>query len=337
MPEPIQAELAEHDPIQTRWEHAHQCQLQLLPIGQSKISQLPWNGMKSPLLKLIRSFLPAFCLCLSLHAQQAAPLTSVPTVSRSNAVPFAQGKAGPLLSDLYIPEGAGPYPAIVFIHGGDWIGQDRTQMTKIIEDLASHGYVGMAIDYDLSPSVHFPVALYESKEAIRWLRAHAATYHIDPQRIAVAGSSAGGELAALVGLTNGNPRFEGDGGSKGFSSSVKAAIIYNGVLDLTTVPDNNESIIRYLGSSCSAQKELCIEASPQRLIGPHSPPIYIGHGNADQDVPYAQFTAFVAAYKRMNRPITPFTADGGPHTYWAKAPWFRANADATLNFLKTYL
>jgi acetyl esterase/lipase len=293
--------------------------------------------MKSLPLKLIKSLLPAFCLCIPIQAQRSAPIATAPVVNHSKAVRFAQGKAGPLLSDLYIPEGPGPYPAIVFIHGGDWIGQDRTQMTRIIEEISSHGYIGMAIDYDLSPGVHFPVALYESKEAIRWLRAHAALYHVDPQRIAVAGSSAGGELAALVALTNGNPSFEGDGGSKGFSSSVKAAIIYNGVLDLTTVPDNNESILRYLGSSCSAQKELCREASPQRLIGPNSPPIYIGHGNADQDVPYAQFTAFVAAYKRMNRPITPFTADGGPHTYWAKSTWFQANVDATLGFLKTYL
>lgn len=265
-------------------------------------------------------------------AQSAAP-----GFNRSNAVPFAQGKTGPLLSDLYVPQGTGPYPAIVFIHGGDWIGGDRTQMTRIIEQIAPHGYVGMAIDYDLSPAVHFPVALYESKEAIRWLRAHAATYHVDPQRIAVAGSSAGGELAALVALTNGVAHFEGDGGSKGFSSSVKAAVIYNGAFDLTTVPDDNASIIRYLGSSCSAQKKLCLDASPQAQIGSGSPPMYVGHGNADQDVPFAQFTAFVAAYKQWKRPITPFIADGGPHTYWAKDRWFQANADATLDFLKNNL
>lgn len=293
--------------------------------------------MRADALKVIESVLPVFCVFLSLHAQQAAPMAFALTVTRSNAVSFAQGKTGPLLSDLYIPVGAGPYPAIAFIHGGDWVGGNRTQMTKIIQEIASHGYVGMAVDYDLSPGVHFPVALYEGKEAIRWLRAHAAAYHVDPQRIGVAGSSAGGELAALVALTNGDNRFEGDGSSRGFSSSVKAAIVYNGVLDLTTVRDNDESIIRYLGSSCSAQKELCFEASPQAQIGAASPPMYIGHGNADQDVPYSQFTAFVAAYKRMNRPITSFTADGGPHTYWAKKPWFQDNAIATLDFLRKYL
>ena len=277
------------------------------------------------------------CASLCLHAQQPAPPSSTDAVSRSDAIPYAQGKSGPLLSDLYIPNGTGPYPAIVFIHGGGWIGGDRTQMTRIIEELASHGYVGMAIDYDLSPQVHFPVALHESKEAIRWLRAHAAEYHVDPQRIAVAGSSAGGELAALVALTNGDSRYEGDGGSKGFSSTVKAAILYNAALDLTTAPENDESITKYLGSSCGAQKELCLQASPQAHIDANSPPLYIGHGNEDKDVPYSQFIAFVASYKRMNRSITEFTADKGPHTYWAKATWFQPNADATLDFLKKHL
>jgi acetyl esterase/lipase len=265
------------------------------------------------------------------------PQAATGSVTRINAVAFAQGKAGPLLSDLYVPQGTGPFPAIVFIHGGDWIAGDRTQMTRIIEYLAEHGYVGMAVDYDLSPQVHFPVPLYESKEAVRWLRAHATEYHVDPARIAVAGSSAGGELAALVALTNGNPRFEGDGGYKRFSSSVKVAVIYNGVLDLATVVDNDESIIRYLGGRCSARKDLCRDASPQEQITANAPPIYVGHGNSDQDVPYSQFTAFVAAYKQMNRPITPFTAENGPHTYWGKPAWFQKNAEATLDFLRKYL
>lgn len=293
--------------------------------------------MRVCLQKVSRYSLSLLCVSLCLHAQQPTPPTSADTVSRSNAIPYAQGKSGPLLSDLYIPSGTGPYPAIVFIHGGGWIGGDRTQMTRIIEELASHGYVGMAIDYDLSPQVHFPVALHESKEAIRWLRAHAAEYHVDPQRIAVAGSSAGGELAALVALTNGDSRYEGDGGSKGFSSTVKAAILYNAALDLTTAPENDESITKYLGSSCGAQKELCLQASPQAHISANSPPMYIGHGNEDKDVPYSQFIAFVASYKRMNRSITEFTADKGPHTYWAKATWFQPNADATLDFLKKHL
>ncbi len=289
-------------------------------------------------MKAIQYFLAAALLgTVLVHAQQGMPPSSSDSFSRTNAVQFAQGKSGALLSDMYIPKGAGPFPAIVFIHGGGWTSGDRTQMTKVIELLASHGYVGMAIDYDLSPAVHFPVALYECKEAVRWLRGHAAQYHVDPQRIGVAGSSAGGELAALVALTSGDPSYEGDGGSKGFSSAVKAAVIYNAALDLTAFPDTHDSIVKYLGSSCSAQKDLCSQASPQFHIGASLPAIFIGHGNADKDVPYAQFTAFVASYMKANGPITEFTADQGPHTYWAKPQWFQPNAEATLSFLQKHL
>ena len=217
--------------------------------------------MSSPLKKVSRTLFLA-CFWLPIQAQNDAHNASAPALQHYDAVPFAQGVAGPLLSDLYIPVGAGPFPAVIFMHGGDWIGQNRTQMTKIIEEISSHGYVGMAIDYDLSPRVRFPVALNECKEAVRWPRAHAALYHVDTQRVAVAGSSAGGELAALVALTNNNSHFEGNGSSKDFSSSVKVAVVYNGVYDLTTVPDDNESIIRYLGGRCSALKRLCTEASP---------------------------------------------------------------------------
>ncbi|HEY6376632.1 MAG TPA: hypothetical protein VIX90_14010 [Edaphobacter sp.] len=92
-----------------------------------------------------------------------------------------------------------------------------------------------------------------------------------------------------------------------------------------------------MGSSCSAQRDLCNRASPQFHIGAKLPPIFIGHGNANSDVTYSQFTAFVASYKRANGPITEFTADQGPHTYWGKPQWFQPNAEATLNFLKKNL
>jgi acetyl esterase/lipase len=284
--------------------------------------------------------LPTFAPQQPQIAQQPQPQShgqAVDEFTRANAVPFAQGKTGPLLSDLYLPTGPGPFPAIVFIHGGGWSNGDRTQMTKVIEFLVPHGYVGMAIDYDLSPGVHFPTALYESKEAIRWLRAHAAQYHVDPNRIAVAGSSAGGEIAALVALTSGNPKFEGDGGFKEFPSTVKAAILYNAALNLTAFPDNDESILRYIGSSCSANKTACSEASPQFQIRTNMPPFYIGHGDMDKSVPYSQFTAFVAAFKKANGRIVEFTAEGGPHTYWSKPQWFQPNAEATLDFLQKNL
>jgi acetyl esterase/lipase len=274
------------------------------------------------------------CTCLS--AQQNSTVVLVKNYVRVNGVEYAQGKSAPLLADMYLPKGAGPHPAIVFIHGGGWTGGSRTGWSKLIAPFAERGYAGVAIDYDLSPGVRFPVALEECKESVRWLRAHAVEYHIDPNRIVVAGASAGGELAALVALTNGDSRYEA-GSFKSFSSSVKAAILYSADLDLTKFPEADDAILPYLGGSCLAQRDLCLQASPQSHLDGKLPPIFIGHGSADQDVPYSQFTNFVAAYRKANGQITTFIAEGGSHSYAADPQWFQPNVDATLDFLQKNL
>ena len=290
--------------------------------------------------KLARAWRPVLLLLVSMmsvNGQQKSIVVPAGNYARVNAVPYAQGKWAPLLADMYLPETSGLRPAIVFIHGGGWTGGSRTGWDVLIEPFAQHGYVGMAIDYDLSPAVKFPVALEECKEAVRWLRAHASEYRIDPERIAVAGGSAGGELAALVALTNGDSRYEGVGAFRSLSSSVKAAIIYSADLDLTKFSDTDGAILAYLGRSCSADIDLCMQASPQFHLSQTLPPIFIGHGSADEDVPYSQFTNFVAAYRKRNGPITAFTADKGPHSYAAKPQWFQKNVDAVVLFLQHYL
>ena len=269
-------------------------------------------------------------------AQQRIATVAADTYVRVDGVKYAHGKSAPLLADLYVPKDSGVHPAIVFVHGGGWTGGSRTGWSKLIAPFAEHGYVGMAIDYDLSPGVRFPVALEECKESVRWLRAHAIQYHVDPKRIAVAGGSAGGELAALVALTNGNPRYE-VGDFKFFSSRVKAAVLYSADLDLTKFSETDDAILPYLGGSCSVQHDLCLEASPQFQIHGTLPPIFIGQGNADEDVPYSQFTNFVDEYRQANGNITLFTAEGGPHAYAAQPQWFQANVDAVLEFLRKNL
>ena len=272
-----------------------------------------------------------------LGAQQKLPAAAVKKYIRVNGVQYGEGKAAPLLADMYLPKEAGLRPAILFVHGGGWTVGTRSGWGELIAPFAQEGYVGMAIDYDLSPAVNFPVAVEECKEAIRWLRAHASEYHVDPERIAVAGGSAGGEIAALVALTNGDARYEGSGANKNFSSGVKAAVLYSSDLDLTKFPETDSSILAYLGGSCAAKQELCLEASPQFHLSGKLPPIFIGHGDADEDVPYSQFVNFVAAYKKANGPVTTFIAEQGPHSYAAEPRWFQKNVDAVLQFLRASL
>lgn len=243
-------------------------------------------------------------------------------------VVYTTGAHGPLKADVYIPAANGPFPGIVFIHGGGWTHGDRHQMIRLIKALAEDGFVGFTIDYDLGKGT-FPGALHESLAAVRFFREHAAEYHLDPLRIAVAGSSAGGELAALVALARRDPE-----------SLVQAAIILNGALDLTVpdpkAPEPTEVTI-YLGGSCEAVKEMCKAASPQYQVHSGAPPFYVGHGTLDQSVPFGQAVAFTTALKSAKVPVEFFKAQEGKHTFWADPRFYAQNLDGIKAFLKLYL
>ena len=133
------------------------------------------------------------------HEQPGENFPAEQNFTVTSDVTYTQGALGPLKADVYIPKGTGPFPGIVFIHGGGWKNGDRNQMIKLIKALAEDGYVGFTIEYDVDP-VHFPASFHESLAAVKFFREHAAEYRLDPKRVGVAGSSAGGELAALVAL-----------------------------------------------------------------------------------------------------------------------------------------
>ncbi len=243
-------------------------------------------------------------------------------------VTYTTGAQGPLKADVYIPLSTGTHPGIVFIHGGGWVSGNRSQMIKVIKALADAGYVGFTIDYDLGKST-FPGALNESLAAVKFFRAHAAEYHLDPFRIAVAGSSAGGELAALVGLSQTDT-----------ASHVEAALIFNGALDLTMpdpkAPPPNDITI-YLGGECASIMDACKAASPQYQIHAGAPPFYVGHGDQDQSVPFAQAVAFTNALKAAAVPVEFFQANGGKHTYWSDPRFYSANLETVKQFLAQHL
>ena len=239
-----------------------------------------------------------------------------------SGIDYTQGANGALKADAYIPNGSGPFPGIVFIHGGGWANGNRSQMAKLIDALANVGYVGFTIDYDVDP-VHYPASLHESLAAVRYLREHAGEFHVDPSRIAVAGSSAGGELAALVALTP--------------EAKVQAAVILNGVLDLTALGDTSHMVTEYLGGACTTMADACKAASPISHVHAGAPPFYVGHGTADETVPFTQAEAFTTALRAVKVPVRFFTATGGPHTYWLKRQFYDKNLEDIRHFLSLAL
>ena len=204
------------------------------------------------------------------------------------------GNAGgaDLLLNLSRPRtGTGPFPVVVFLHGRGWREGDRTDMDTLVEGIARLGYVGVTIEYRLVPLAHFPAQVQDCKTAIRWLRAHAAQYRIDPDRIAVVGFSAGAHLAAMLGVTTSADGLEGTG-SLGESSRVQAVVSFFGPTDFTTrdwpADLEREVIVPFLGARYADEPEVYRRASPITYVTKDSAPFLFFHGAKDALVPIDQ-------------------------------------------------
>ena len=169
--------------------------------------------------------------------------------------------------DVFRPSKQGKYPAIIMIHGGGWRSGNKSMQVPMAKMLAGKGFVSIPVEYQLSLEAPYPAAVYNIKAAIRWVKANADKYNIDTARIAVSGCSAGGQLAALVGMTNGVGHFEGKLGVTSGSSSVKAIVDIDGVinflapwsLNLERKPDSPDN--EWLGGSFEEKPLIWKEAS----------------------------------------------------------------------------
>lgn len=209
-------------------------------------------------------------------------------------VEFGRGGDRTLRLDLFQPEASeAPVPGLIFIHGGGWSGGDKSMYEYYGGVFAQKGYVLASIDYRLSGEAPFPAALEDCKCAVRWMRANAGELGVDPDRIAVAGGSAGGHLALLVGYTADVPEFAGHGGHDGVSSAVRCVVDIYGPTDLTTdfVRENafaRRVVGQFLGASIDDNPELYKQASPVTHLDAADPPTLILHGTIDDIVPIEQ-------------------------------------------------
>lgn len=258
-------------------------------------------------------------------------------------ITFATVDGHELKLDLYRPDGVPPFGLIVWVHGGAW--REGSRKGVDLAGMTAHGWAIASVDYRLSTVAKFPAQILDLKAAIRFLRAHAATYGYPASRFVVAGSSAGGHLAALVGVTNGEAQLEGtEGEDRRTSSDVQAIVDLYGASDLTTILAQSTphglamrqpALDLLLGGQPNAVPELARLASPVFHVDPSDPPLLLLHGDQDPQMPINQAHELQGAYEKFGLPVQFTVMHGSGHG----GPAFRTEATLLLidRFLREHL
>jgi acetyl esterase/lipase len=202
--------------------------------------------------------------------------------------------------DVYVPKGDGPFPLILWVHGGGWEGGSKDSAGPVV-NMLGRGYVLASTNYRLSRHAPFPAQIHDVKGAVRYLRANAKKYKIDPDRFGVAGGSAGGHLVALLGTSGDVKELEGDVGPKDVSSRVQCVIDFFGPTDLLKLSPANAKenpVTRLLGGSTADKRELAVSANPITYVSKDDPPFLIVHGDKDPVVPLSQSELLYEALKK---------------------------------------
>lgn len=240
---------------------------------------------------------------------------------------YAQYGARCLRLDAYLPAGE-RLPVVIFVHGGGWKAGYRSEFVPMALRLTQHGYAAVTLSYRLSGEAPYPAAVQDVQAAVRWVREHAAQLHIDPQRIALAGGSAGGQIAALAGVTA-PPGAE-----------VRAVINIDGLSDFTTElalkyeddPNKRPSAAgAWFGGRYAEQPARWREASPIQYVRAGMPAfLFIGSAqprfSAGREAMRAKMTAAGVASDQLILP-------GTPHSFWLFDPWLQPTVDASVAFL----
>jgi acetyl esterase/lipase len=222
--------------------------------------------------------------------------------------------------DLYLPGGKQSPPLVVWVHGGVW---HLGTKAWIPIQFAEHGYAMASVDFRQSTDSRFPAQVHDIKAAIRFLRAKAGQYGYRADRIAIAGASSGGHLAALVGVTNGNRELEGTiGDYLAESSDVHSIVDYYGASNLITILAQSTpfglnvrkpGLELLLGALPNNAKELAELASPVNHVGPGDPPLILLHGDQDPQMPINQSHELQGAYEKAGLDVTFIVVHGAAH------------------------
>lgn len=215
---------------------------------------------------------------------------------RPTTFEYAVHEGRSLQLDLYLPSSGETCPLIIYFHAGAWRAGSRKDVERGVLAQVKRGYAVASVSYSLSDKAKWPAQLHEAKAAVRWLRAHAGEHGLDPDRFIAWGLSAGGHMAAMLGVSEGVAELEGELGSNEESSRVQAVVSWCGPSDFLQMgrgkiinhdsPKSPES--RLIGGPIQDLPERVRLANPIAYVHSNVPPCYLAHGDADLLVPYQQ-------------------------------------------------
>jgi acetyl esterase/lipase len=283
--------------------------------------------MHTRLFRLGLAFALLTCAAAGSAAQPGKGFKLPDSIKLQADIPYAGTDNQRQRLDLMLPKAPKedrPLPVIVYIHGGAWLGGSRTGgHGRLARYVASGEYAGVSVGYRLTGEAIWPAQIHDCKAAIRWIRANATKYNLDPDKIGVIGDSAGGHLVAMLGTSGNVKNLEGDlGPHKDVSSRVQCVVDEFGPAELLTMqgagskmdhdgPKSPEG--KLVGGRVSDKKEVAIAASPITYVAADNPPFLIIHGNKDPVVPYNQSERLSAALKKAKVECYFITVDGGGH------------------------
>ena len=278
----------------------------------------------------MRLFIPSLFACVlafsvenTVSAQTSAPAPKPPavpdTVLADRDVVFSNVGGRQTMDIIRPKDGATSHPTVLLIHGGGFRAGTKEGYIPLAVKFAQRGYVAATATYRLSPGAQFPAAVEDSKAAVRFLRANAAKYGIDPNHIGALGGSAGGHLVLMLGLTAGVAEFEGSGPNREQSSAVQAVVDDYGPTDFTQSysksVDAAEVLPMFLGGDLNHDRLAHIKSSPLNWVTPNAAPILAIHGTLDPYVAYEQSLWLVERLIAAGVPAELETITGAGHGF----------------------
>lgn len=266
-----------------------------------------------------------------------------PGVQEARNVPYSTIDGHTLQLDVFYPARKGKsLPAVMIIHGGGWRTGSRQQHIPLAERLAEQGFVCFTVSYRLSTDALYPAAVHDLKAAIRWIRAHAATYNADPTRIAALGFSAGAQLAALLGSAANVPALDDSTRNMGYSSAVQAVVSIDGIVAFIHPESGEGNDTKYtsaatywFGYTRTENAALWKQASALTYAGKHSPPTLFLNSSVVRM--HAGREDYIAILRRYDIYTEVHTFPDTPHTFCLFEPWFTPVLNYTTTFLRKVL